>query len=55
MAYTINGNIPCGTEACTGREHTPAGACNSVYDIILDAINVDWYDADVGVCRRACA
>ena len=38
MAYTINGNIPCGTEACTGREHTPAGACNSVYDIILDAI-----------------
>jgi hypothetical protein len=38
MAYTINGNIPCGTEACTGKEHTPAGACNSVYDIILDAI-----------------
>lgn len=38
MAYTINGNITCGTEACTGREHTPAGACNSVYDIILDAI-----------------
>ena len=38
MAYTINGNIPCGTEACTGREHSPAGACNSVYDIILDAI-----------------
>ena len=38
MAYTINGNIPCGTEACTGREHTPAGACNSAYDIILDAI-----------------
>ena len=38
MAYTINGNIPCGTEACTGKEHTPAGACKSVYDIILDAI-----------------
>jgi hypothetical protein len=38
MAYTINGNIPCGTEACTGRKHTPAGACKSVYDIILDAI-----------------
>ena len=38
MAYNINGNIPCGTDACTGGQHSPAGACNSVYDIILDAI-----------------
>jgi hypothetical protein len=38
MAYNINGNIPCGTDACTGRQHSPAGACNSLYDIILNAI-----------------
>jgi hypothetical protein len=38
MAYSINEQVPCGTEACTGRESNPAGACRSVYDIILDAI-----------------
>ena len=38
MAYTLNEEIPCRTEACTGREHSPASACKSVYDIILDAI-----------------
>lgn len=38
MAYNINGGIPCGTDTCTGSEHRPASACNSVYDIILNAI-----------------
>ena len=38
MAYTLNEEIPCRTEACTSGEHRPASACNSVYDIILDAI-----------------
>ena len=38
MAYTLNEEIPCRTEACTGGEHRPASVCKSVYDIILDAI-----------------
>lgn len=38
MAYTLNEEIPCRTEACTSGEHRPASACNSVYDIILNAI-----------------
>ena len=38
MAYTLNEEIPCRTEACTGGEHRPTSACKSVYDIILDAI-----------------
>ena len=38
MAYTLNEEIPCRTEACTSGEHRPASACRSVYDIILDAI-----------------
>ena len=53
MAYTLNEEIPCRTEACTGGEHRPASACNSVYDIILDAIKEVKKDvADIDVLAK---